>query len=105
MLGEQMSIQAPANLSADNMDELLAAGINDWGGVSPVTPDHVNPEAHWPEVEKLAAVTARGGKVLAPRLPLYPAYFAEGRSPRQRNTLHEAIESDQDLLPTHTVAG
>ncbi len=77
VLGAEMSIQAPPNLSIDNMEELLDAGINDWGGVSPVTPDHVNPEAPWPEVQRLTAVTARAGKTLVPRLPLYPQYVRQ----------------------------
>ena len=74
ILGAEMNIQAPPNLSADNCGDLLDAGINDWGGVSPVTPDHVNPEAPWPAVEKLREITASRGKVLVARLPSYPAY-------------------------------
>ena len=80
ILGAQMNIQAPPNLSAaqdgalDDLGELIDAGINDWGGVSPVTPDHVNPEAPWPAVETLCRVTASRGKELVMRLPSYPAY-------------------------------
>jgi FO synthase len=77
LLGAEMSIQAPPNLAPGYGADLLAAGINDWGGVSPLTIDHVNPEAPWPELEALAAVTASGGKTLAPRLPIYPAYGAD----------------------------
>ncbi|MSQ19556.1 MAG: 7,8-didemethyl-8-hydroxy-5-deazariboflavin synthase subunit CofH [Betaproteobacteria bacterium] len=73
-LGAQMSVQAPPNLSPDDMPALIAAGINDWGGVSPVTPDHVNPEAPWPAVEKLRAATASAGKILVERLTSYPRY-------------------------------
>lgn len=74
ILGADANIQAPPNLSPASLARILQAGINDWGGVSPVTPDHVNPEAPWPEVERLAAVTAAEGKVLAPRLPVYPEF-------------------------------
>jgi len=74
MLGAGMSIQAPPNLSPVPLPELIAAGINDWGGVSPLTPDHVNPESPWPEIERLEAETARAGKVLCERLTVYPAY-------------------------------
>ncbi len=77
ILGADMNIQAPPNLSFDSDEhcaELIDAGINDWGGVSPVTPDHVNPEAPWPAIEKLREITASRGKVLVARLPSYPAY-------------------------------
>jgi FO synthase len=77
ILGPEVHIQAPPNLSLDNLDSLLAAGIDDWGGVSPVTPDHVNPEAPWPEVERLAAETAKAGRALAARLPIYPRWAAD----------------------------
>ncbi|MAP10806.1 MAG: 7,8-didemethyl-8-hydroxy-5-deazariboflavin synthase [Gammaproteobacteria bacterium] len=77
ILGPDMSIQAPPNLSPGQLTALLNAGINDWGGVSPVTPDHVNPEAPWPELESLGSITAANGKVLAPRLPIYPAYVGD----------------------------
>ena len=56
-----MSLQAPPNLAYDGFPRLLEAGINDWGGVSPVTPDHVNPEAPWPDLDRLGAATARPG--------------------------------------------
>jgi FO synthase len=74
VFGPAMSIQAPPNLRAGDLDRLLAAGINDWGGVSPVTIDHVNPEAPWPEIEALARETARAGKILTERLTAYPGY-------------------------------
>ena len=77
ILGEKMSLQAPPNLSPSELAALLDAGINDWGGVSPVTPDHVNPEAPWPHLEILRAATEARGKRLAPRLPIYPAYLAD----------------------------
>jgi FO synthase len=70
----QMNIQAPPNLSPGELTELVAAGINDWGGVSPVTPDHVNPEAPWPQLKALEAATEAAGKHLTERLAIYPAY-------------------------------
>lgn len=69
-----MNIQAPPNLSPYDHRLFLAAGINDWGGISPVTRDYVNPEAPWPEVEALAATCRAEGFTLAPRLPVYPEY-------------------------------
>ncbi|GAB4065951.1 5-amino-6-(D-ribitylamino)uracil--L-tyrosine 4-hydroxyphenyl transferase CofH [Ancylobacter sonchi] len=75
ILGASISIQAPPNLRAAELAPLIAAGINDWGGVSPVTPDHVNPEAPWPALAALATATAKAGKVLSPRLAVYPAYL------------------------------
>ncbi len=82
VLGPAMNIQAPPNLSADDFPRLIEAGINDWGGVSPVTPDHVNPEAPWPELARLDAGTRSanvtgGGRVLVRRLPAYPAMIAD----------------------------
>jgi FO synthase len=74
VLGADWSIQAPPNLSYDDFPRLLDAGIDDWGGVSPVTIDHVNPEAPWPEVERLRRATEGRGFTLAPRLPIYPRY-------------------------------
>ncbi|WGD30716.1 5-amino-6-(D-ribitylamino)uracil--L-tyrosine 4-hydroxyphenyl transferase CofH [Ancylobacter sp. WKF20] len=75
ILGPAMSIQAPPNLQPEGLKTLIDAGINDWGGVSPVTPDHVNPEAPWPALASLGVATARAGKVLAPRLAVYPRYL------------------------------
>lgn len=72
-----MNIQAPPNLSPLSLRQLVDAGINDWGGVSPVTPDHVNPEAPWPHLDILAAATRAAGKELTERLAIYPAYARE----------------------------
>jgi FO synthase len=74
VLGPHMSIQAPPNLSPAPLPELIGAGINDWGGVSPLTPDYVNPESPWPEIEQLGSESERGGKTLVERLTIYPAY-------------------------------
>ena len=76
ILGAAMHIQAPPNLS-DDLGALLAAGIDDWGGVSPVTPDHVNPERPWPALERLREATESAGHVLAPRLTVYPEYVRD----------------------------
>ncbi|MDB6061074.1 MAG: 2-phospho-L-lactate guanylyltransferase [Verrucomicrobiaceae bacterium] len=74
IFGSAMSIQAPPNLSPGVLPQLISAGINDWGGVSPVTPDYVNPEAPWPHLDNLARETASTGKLLQERLTIYPAY-------------------------------
>jgi FO synthase len=74
IFGAEMNIQAPPNLNPGALAEMIDAGINDWGGVSPVTPDHVNPEAPWPALDRLARETAAAGKLLVERLAIYPAY-------------------------------
>ncbi len=74
IFGPHMNIQAPPNLSPGVLPKLIAAGINDWGGVSPVSPDHVNPEAPWPHLEHLARETATAGKYLEQRLTIYPEF-------------------------------
>ena len=76
VLGPAMNIQVPPNLSYAGYPELLRAGINDWGGISPVTADHVNPEAPWPEIAALDRTTAAAGHRLTERLAIYPAYAA-----------------------------
>ncbi len=78
LFGPDMNIQAPPNLTPGEYPKLIAAGINDWGGVSPVTLDHVNPEAPWPRLDELRARTASAGKVLVERLPIYPSYALAG---------------------------
>jgi len=78
MFGPAMNIQAPPNLNPGRLPELVAAGINDWGGVSPVTPDHVNPESPWPQLDELARQTRRAGKWLVERLTVYPEYITSG---------------------------
>jgi len=76
LLPDDVHLQAPPNLS-DDLAPLLAAGIDDWGGVSPVTIDHVNPERPWPALERLQAATEAAGHVLAPRLTIYPEFVRE----------------------------
>jgi len=78
VLPPEVHVQVPPNLSYDEFPRLLDAGIDDWGGISPVTIDHVNPEAPWPEIERLRAATEARGLALAPRLPAYPE-FVSGR--------------------------
>lgn len=77
IFGSAMNIQAPPNLSPGVLPQLVAAGINDWGGVSPLTPDHVNPEAPWPHLANLARETEAAGKFLEQRLTIYPEYVQE----------------------------
>ena len=77
VFGPSMSIQVPPNLNAGQLEPLIAAGINDWGGVSPVTPDFVNPEAPWPHLTQLASETAAAGKILQERLTIYPNYVLD----------------------------
>ena len=77
VLGPAVRIQAPPNLIGDEYQLILDAGIDDWGGVSPLTPDHVNPERPWPQIEELAARTASGGFSLRERLTIYPGYIRE----------------------------
>jgi len=76
LLGPRAHLQAPPNLSYDEFPRLLDAGIDDWGGVSPVTIDHVNPEAPWPELDRLRRATESRGLELAPRLPVYPEWIS-----------------------------
>jgi FO synthase len=77
VLGAKARIQAPPNLVGAQYDLILRAGIDDWGGVSPLTPDHVNPERPWPDIDELAARTAASGFTLRERLTIYPPYIRE----------------------------
>src|SRR5216683_1094486 len=74
ILGPQMNVQAPPNLSYDDFPRLLEAGINDWGGVSPVTRDFINPEAAWPQIARLQFETESRGFALRERLAIYPEF-------------------------------
>lgn len=96
ILGPDMVIQAPPNLQPDDLSKLLAAGVNDWGGVSPVTPDHVNPEAPWPHLDALAQATAATGRVLTERLAIGPAFAREPArwlDPALRTPILRAIDA------------
>jgi FO synthase len=77
LLGPKARIQAPPNLIGSQYGQMIAAGIDDWGGVSPLTPDHVNPERPWPVIDSLAAFTAEAGFTLRERLTIYPPYIRE----------------------------
>jgi FO synthase subunit 1 len=92
VLGPQMNIQAPPNLSYADFPRLLDAGINDWGGISPVTRDFINPEAAWPQISKLDAETAARGFTLRERLALYPEFV------RREEFASSAIRKRLDVL-------
>ena len=97
IFGPNMSIQAPPNLSPGVLPQIVAAGVNDWGGVSPLTPDFVNPEAPWPHLDDLAQETALAGKDLLERLTLYPAYardYATWVAPELHERLLEFVDAD-----------
>ncbi len=92
-----MNIQAPPNLNPGALNKLVEAGINDWGGVSPVTPDHVNPEAPWPHLRVLERATRAAGKQLVDRLAIYPSYARASRDwvdPALRTALLQRIDAD-----------
>ncbi len=95
IFGAGMSIQVPPNLNPSALHKLIDAGINDWGGVSPVTPDHVNPEAAWPHVTVLAERTAERGKILTPRLTIYPRY-AQSYTTWVDSRLQRALQDQMD---------
>ncbi|MBX3519191.1 MAG: 5-amino-6-(D-ribitylamino)uracil--L-tyrosine 4-hydroxyphenyl transferase CofH [Xanthobacteraceae bacterium] len=105
VLGGEMNIQVPPNLSYSNYPALLEAGINDWGGVSPVTVDHVNPEAAWPAIAMLRNETEKAGFSLVPRLAAYPEYICpEWLNPEvHRRALHlvdsNGIAREDDWAP------
>ena len=108
VFGPRMNIQAPPNLMPDALETMVAAGINDWGGVSPVTPDHVNPEAPWPALDLLAKRTAEAGKLLVERLAIYPAYAqdpAPWLDPALRTPVLRAIDAQGLARPDPWIAG
>jgi FO synthase len=80
VFGPRMSVQAPPNLTPQTYGAYLDAGINDWGGVSPVTPDHVNPEMPWPGIDEIAEVCEARGFALRQRMPIYPQYVTDERA-------------------------
>lgn len=97
LLGPDINLQAPPNLSAENYQTFLSAGINDWGGVSPLTIDFVNPEAPWPALADLKRRTEEQGFELRPRLPVYPEYFLGDEtwlSPALRDKATALTDSD-----------
>ncbi|MFI4999730.1 MAG: 7,8-didemethyl-8-hydroxy-5-deazariboflavin synthase CofG, partial [Reyranellales bacterium] len=110
ILGPDMNIQAPPNLSPGVYPRLIAAGLNDWGGISPVTPDHVNPEAPWPAVDELARLSAEQGKLLVNRLAIYPSYVRDAdtwlapevATQVRRMSDSEGFARDDDWAPGNT---
>ncbi|MEM1076501.1 MAG: 5-amino-6-(D-ribitylamino)uracil--L-tyrosine 4-hydroxyphenyl transferase CofH, partial [Pseudomonadota bacterium] len=97
IFGPEMSIQAPPNLSSSNVKELIDSGINDFGGISPVTPDHVNPEAPWPHLSILAKQVSTTGRALVERLGVYPSYAHDAKSwvdPSLSKAVLSAIDSE-----------
>ena len=97
IFGPSMSVQAPPNLSPGVLPQIVDAGINDWGGVSPLTPDFVNPEAPWPHLDELARETAAAGKQLHERLTIYPAYaqvVGTWVAPEMRQAVLDLVDAD-----------
>jgi FO synthase len=96
ILGPHMNVQAPPNLSYADFPRLLDAGINDWGGISPVTKDFINPEAAWPQIVTLRAETEARGFTLRERLALYPEFVMSGNflSARVRERAHRLADAD-----------
>ena len=94
LLMPHINIQAPPNLSAPYYDELLDAGINDWGGVSPLTPDFINPERPWPHLQQLRTRTEARGFKLEARLPVYPEFLS--RALQRPGLLHEKVRTAAD---------
>lgn len=108
IFGPAMSIQAPPNLSPGALDGLMRAGINDWGGVSPVTADHVNPEAPWPHLLELEQQTENAGRRLVQRLPLVPRHVREASrwlADPQRIAVLRAADADGFARPGGWYAG
>lgn len=96
ILGSQMNVQAPPNLSYGDFPRLLDAGINDWGGVSPVTRDFINPEAAWPQIARLEAETQSRGFTLHERLAIYPEFVRRDGflSPRVRDRVNKLSDTN-----------
>src|SRR5438067_8824558 len=108
IFGPAMNLQAPPNLMPDALETMVAAGINDWGGVSPVTPDHVNPEAPLPAVDLLASRTAAAGKLLVERLAIYPSYAQDPMrwlDPILRTPVLRAVDAQGFARPDSWIAG
>jgi len=98
ILGGEMNIQAPPNLTPESYPLYLGAGINDWGGVSPLTPDFINPEAPWPALIELERKTKQAGFILRPRLPIYPEFIAEKFVPASLLGYVESLSGEDGLL-------
>jgi 7,8-didemethyl-8-hydroxy-5-deazariboflavin synthase CofG subunit len=96
LLMPNMNIQAPPNLNAPYYENLLDAGINDWGGISPLTPDYINPEKPWPHLEQLRLRTESKGFELRQRLPVYPEFLTVpmSRPGLLSEKLHAAVDNE-----------
>jgi FO synthase len=108
ILGPDMTIQAPPNLRKGSLGKLIAAGVNDWGGVSPVTPDHVNPEAPWPHLEKLETETEAAGRHLRQRLAIGPAFaqrVTRWADPSLQTAIRRAVDTRGLVRETNWYAG
>ncbi|MEX0922458.1 MAG: 5-amino-6-(D-ribitylamino)uracil--L-tyrosine 4-hydroxyphenyl transferase CofH [Rhodovibrionaceae bacterium] len=108
LFGKEVAIQTPPNLSAGGLKRLIDAGIDDWGGVSPVTPDHVNPELPWPHLERLREETAQAGKVLVERLAVYPDFAARADrwvDPRFKRSILAQVDAEGFLRDSLWHAG
>ena len=95
-----MNIQAPPNLTENGYERLLDGGINDWGGVSPLTPDFINPEAPWPHLVELQQRTEAAGQKLVPRLPVYPEFV--DRVAQRGGLLGERLMELSSFVPERT---
>ncbi|MBI2347651.1 MAG: 7,8-didemethyl-8-hydroxy-5-deazariboflavin synthase CofG [Deltaproteobacteria bacterium] len=107
ILGGEMNIQAPPNLTPESYPLYLRAGINDWGGVSPLTPDYINPEAPWPALALLSRKTAEAGYLLRPRLAVYPEFIFQGEKfiPASLLPHVERLCGEDGLVRNGTVRG
>jgi FO synthase len=101
LMGPMMNIQAPPNLSADGYERLAAAGLNDWGGVSPLTPDHINPERPWPGLAELRRRTESAGHELRERLAIYPEYATRSAflDPRLSHRVARLVDPEGFVRP------
>jgi 7,8-didemethyl-8-hydroxy-5-deazariboflavin synthase CofG subunit len=107
ILGPEMNVQAPPNLSYSDFPRLLDAGINDWGGISPVTKDFINPEAAWPQITRLQAETGARGFTLRERLAVYPEFAGKKRflSAQVREQVDALVDQDGYASPAAFAAG
>lgn len=107
IFGGEMNIQAPPNLTPESYPLYLHAGINDWGGVSPLTPDYINPEAPWPALAILSQKTVEAGFVLRPRLPVYPEFIFQSEKfiPASLLPKVERLCGEDGLVKDGTVRG
>jgi FO synthase len=106
LLGPAMNVQAPPNLSPGTYPGLIEAGLNDWGGVSPLTIDHINPEAPWPHLAALEAATAAAGARLRERLAIYPEFLRRpGFLPEALRARASALVDEHGLVPEPALAG